>query len=263
MTKRDKYNYKNYNNRIKRDNDYHNDNHENNDFIIRRRHVYPTIIDKLVYDAKYFIHKYLNRNILNYVKILVTYIGKMVLPIVINLYDLYQKQVPKYFKDPKYSNNVKHNPDLNTNEKHRYFGFFMLMCEIYSLFFQDILLRLWIIANFAATLLFMYYDLNGINDNQNQNKNINHDIIRYYLLSVIISGIVLLLFFTSSIGFTSIPLMIYLLNRTIRNMIDCHVTHNNDIHNDDIHNNDIRNQDTHNDDTHDNDGHHDKKNNKE
>lgn len=196
MTKRDKHNYKSFDNRKRR---------ESYDVS-----TYPIVIDDAINYAKYFLRKYLNRNVINYVKIMITYIGRLILPIVINIYDLYQKQVPKYFKDPK--NGKIDILDTNTNEKHRYFGFIMLLCEIYSLFFQNMIMRLWIIANFAATFLFMYQDLNE--DKKNNN------IIRYYLFSVIISGLILLLFFTSSIGLTSIPLMIYLINRTIRNMLD-------------------------------------------
>lgn len=200
MTKHDKYN-KSYNSRKK---------HESHDV-----HTYPSITDKLLFDVRYFLHKYVNRNIVNYIKIMITYIGRILLPIIINIFDLYQKQVPKYFKDPKNGKtNILSDANIlsDTNEKHRYFGFVMLICEIYSLFFQDIIMRLWIIANFAATFLFMYQDLNE--DGKNKN------IIRYYLMSVIISGILLLLFFTSSIGLTSIPLMIYLINRTICNMLN-------------------------------------------
>lgn len=97
-------------------------------------------------------------------------------------------------------------------------GYLFLAFEIYSMLFHYTLVRFWIFANFVVTLLHMYNILSDPNIKKRLLP-IGTPEIKKYSGCVIILGVLLLFFATSAgISMLTIPLILYLLNRTTKNV---------------------------------------------
>lgn len=96
-------------------------------------------------------------------------------------------------------------------------GYIFLVFEIYCMLFHTFLVRAWIFLNFMTTLLFMY---NSLNNNRITDRAIpiGEEEIKKISIFVVGYGVMLLLFFTTTVGILTIPLILYLLNRTMRNV---------------------------------------------
>ena len=98
-------------------------------------------------------------------------------------------------------------------------GFVMLGTEIYFLFYHVYIVRFWIFLNLLSTL-FVMYDTLSISDKHNRLITIGLDEIKKYSVSVIGFGIIIMIFFTKNIGILTIPVIIYLINRTLSNIFN-------------------------------------------
>jgi hypothetical protein len=95
--------------------------------------------------------------------------------------------------------------------------YFPLIFEFYCMLFHCFVVRMWIFSNFLCTILYMYSTLSGSNQ-RNEGIPINKSRLKRISSGVVCYGCFLLLFFTRSIGVVTVPLMLYLINRTIRNV---------------------------------------------
>lgn len=100
-----------------------------------------------------------------------------------------------------------------------YLQYVPLVLELYFMMFHIFVVRVWILMNFACTALYMYDNLTESNVNQRVIP-IGFNELRKFASFVIGSGIVLMIFFTRSVGFFTLPLMIYLINRTAKNIFN-------------------------------------------
>lgn len=111
--------------------------------------------------------------------------------------------------------------------------YIVLILEFYCMLYHAFIMRIWILLNFMCTCFYMYEILCGFSppdfpwenrealvvfDKAKHPGPIYREWIKKVSLGVIISGVFLLVFFTNTIGITTIPLMLYLINRTIRNV---------------------------------------------
>ncbi|VBB18848.1 hypothetical protein YASMINEVIRUS_1380 [Yasminevirus sp. GU-2018] len=96
-------------------------------------------------------------------------------------------------------------------------GYLFLAFEVYSILFHNFLVRVWILANFVATVLYMYNTLSDP-DIKKRFVPIGTPEVKKYSGAVVVLGAMLLLFFTTSVGMFTIPLILYLLNRTTKNV---------------------------------------------
>jgi hypothetical protein len=96
------------------------------------------------------------------------------------------------------------------------FIYFPLIFEIYCMLFHTFIVRLWIFINFVCTGLYMYDDLSDL-DVKNRFFPIRKNHIKKFSAGVIGIGCALLFLSIGTVGFTTIPLMIYLINRTTKN----------------------------------------------
>lgn len=98
-------------------------------------------------------------------------------------------------------------------------GYFLLAYELYSILFHDLMVKLWIIANTICTFMFMYNNLSDPNIRK-RFLPIGDREIKLFSGITIGAGIVLLLFFSTSIGTMTIPLILYLIHRTAKNAFE-------------------------------------------
>lgn len=96
-------------------------------------------------------------------------------------------------------------------------GFVMLGAEVYCLFFHILSVRIWIFMNLLATLMIMYDTLNS-KETKDRLIPIGSNEIKKYSTVVISCGVLMLLFFTQSVGMMTIPIILYLINRTVMNV---------------------------------------------
>jgi len=98
-------------------------------------------------------------------------------------------------------------------------GYFLLAFELYSILFQDLMVKLWVIANTICTFMFMYNNLSDPNIRK-RFLHIGDREIKLFSGITIGTGIVLLLFFSTSIGTLMIPFILYLIHRTAKNAFE-------------------------------------------
>lgn len=117
-----------------------------------------------------------------------------------------------------YDNCTKININTYSNKKITcLFIYFPLIFEIYCMLFHTFIVRLWIFINFVCTGLHMYDDLSDP-DTKNRFIPIGKNQIKKFSAGVIGTGAALLLLSTGTVGIMTIPLMIYLINRTTKNV---------------------------------------------
>jgi hypothetical protein len=95
--------------------------------------------------------------------------------------------------------------------------YFPLIFEIYCMLFHTFIVRLWIFINFFCTGLHMYDNLSNP-DIKTRLIPIGKSHVKKFSAGVISTGCALLLLSTGTVGFTTIPLIIYLINRTAKNV---------------------------------------------
>lgn len=94
-----------------------------------------------------------------------------------------------------------------------------LILELYFVMFHVFAVRVWILINFACTVLYMYDNLTeSAIDQRVIPVGINE--LKKLAIFVIGSGLVMMIFFTKTLGFFTLPLMIYLMNRTTKNIFN-------------------------------------------
>ncbi len=96
-----------------------------------------------------------------------------------------------------------------------YLVFTPLFMEVYYMLFHVLVVRLWLFANFCCSLLHMYDNLS-----ESGSRWITEYEIKRYAMACVGSGILLIIFFANSIGILAIPLIIYLINRTLKNIFN-------------------------------------------
>jgi hypothetical protein len=98
-------------------------------------------------------------------------------------------------------------------------GFVMLGSELYCLFFHDYMVRFWIFLNLLSTIYMMYDTLCATN-RQDRLIAIGENGIKIYSAFVIGFGVFMLSFFTRNVDLLMIPLILYLINRTMTNIFN-------------------------------------------
>lgn len=147
----------------------------------------------------------------------------MVYPYLISLYKRFNDKSSDKSSDesPDESSeksNSKKTPSSLTPEKYiKYTQFIPLVFEFYFMMFHIFMVRMWFMMNFACTALYMYDNLSE-SDTTNRVIPVEISEIRKFASFVIGSGVVMMCFFTTSVGFFTLPLMIYLINRTSKNI---------------------------------------------
>ena len=106
----------------------------------------------------------------------------------------------------------------NTLIQKNFIQYIPLIFELYFMMFHIFIVRLWIMLNFACTAIYMYNNVTDI-DIKKRAIPVGLTDIKKFASFVIAYGILLMVFFTSSIGFICFPLMIYLINRTSKNIL--------------------------------------------
>jgi uncharacterized membrane protein len=94
-----------------------------------------------------------------------------------------------------------------------YLIYIPLFMEFYYMLFHVLIIRLWLFANFCCSLLCMYNNLNESDSNLRNN-------VKKFASLCVGSGTVLLIIFGNSMGLFVIPLIIYLINRTLKNVFN-------------------------------------------
>jgi hypothetical protein len=85
--------------------------------------------------------------------------------------------------------------------------------------FHTMIIRLWILMNLTCTLLCVYDNL-GDKIVKNRLFPVCMNNIKKLASVCIGCGAVLVLLFTKTVGFFALPLILYLINRTCRNVFD-------------------------------------------
>ena len=109
--------------------------------------------------------------------------------------------------------NKQYNTDIKMSDlkqyKH-YIEYLPLALEIVLMMIHGFMVRMWLIINFVTNLYHMYAELNGKTDGLIKNMG-------YFSIG---SGVLMILFYSSEIGFITLPLIAYLINRTAKNIFD-------------------------------------------
>jgi len=125
--------------------------------------------------------------------------------------------LPQLFKltgmiNEKYVNK-QYNTDIKMSDlkqhKH-YIEYLPLAMELVLMMIHGFMVRMWLIVNFVTNLYNMYAELNDKSDG----------IIKNMGYISIGSGVLMILFYSGEIGFVTLPLIAYLINRTAKNIFD-------------------------------------------
>ena len=101
--------------------------------------------------------------------------------------------------------------------------YFPLIFEVYCILFHSLIVKLWFLSNFILTWLHIYDSLSD-SDVNNETKSIKKNYIKKTAVGVIGFGFFLLLVFTSVVGITSVPLMLYTMFRTYNNIFSTKIS---------------------------------------
>jgi hypothetical protein len=93
-----------------------------------------------------------------------------------------------------------------------------ILFEIYCLLFHTTMVRIWFMLNLSCTILKIYDDLCEDNPEKRLFK-INQEQIKNLAKVSIGCGVAMLVLATSTVGFMTFPLMLYLINRTAKNIL--------------------------------------------
>lgn len=111
---------------------------------------------------------------------------------------------------------------INTITKSNIMNILIIVEIIIMVLHTSLLVRSWIIINFACTLLQMYvklkYGIIGYN-NDNVVRTICDDIKKISTVTIGV-GICMLIFFANNVGFITYPFILYGINRTLRNVFN-------------------------------------------
>lgn len=121
------------------------------------------------------------------------------------------KKNQKYFR-------LKCNSDYDLKYLKKYMKILPLVPEIYCMLCQVFLIRTWFMLNFFCSILQMYDNLSDVSIKNRLIPICTNDIKKLSYI-VIFFGIVLILF-VNSISIFTILLMLYLINRTLRNIFN-------------------------------------------
>jgi len=100
-----------------------------------------------------------------------------------------------------------------------YVQYIPLALELYCMMFHVFIIRVWIMMNFVCTVLYMYDNLSESDIDQ---RVIPVGIweIRKLASFIIGTGIGMMICFTQTVGFFTLPLIMYLINRTSKNIFN-------------------------------------------
>ena len=141
------------------------------------------------------------------------------------LADLHHKYINRLVKHVNTGNSNSTNKtnisslNINFSSSNEFLRYIPLVFELYFILFHIFIVRMWILMNFICTVLYMYDNLTEF-DIIHRTIPIGINEIKKLASFVIGSGIVIMLFFTQSDGFFTLPVMIYLINRTSKNIFN-------------------------------------------
>lgn len=100
-----------------------------------------------------------------------------------------------------------------------YVQYIPLLFELYYMLFHTMFVRIWFMANFIVTCLYIYDTLSAKKADRRVLK-FTHENLKNVSIGVIAYGGLLILFSAKSIGLIAVPVMLYLINRTVRNIFN-------------------------------------------